>query len=60
MNYRPQIQAVRGQFLRGEITLDEAKEKIQPWLDDMNASGVKIAIQHKFVFKPITFAKVFR
>lgn len=59
-NYRAMIQAVRGQYLRGEIDLDQAKEKVQPWLDEMNKIGARISKEHGRPFKPLRFGYVFR
>ncbi len=59
-NYRAQIQAVRGQYLRGEIDLDQAKAKVQPMLDAMNAKGKEISKEHGMRYKPLSFGYVFR
>ena len=57
---RTQVQFIRSQYLRGEITLEQAKALVQPYLDDMNASGKRIAKQFGKKFKPLTFGYIFR
>ena len=60
MDYRAQIEAIRGQYLRGEITLDEAKVKVQPFLNEMNVKGEKISKEYGRKFKKFTFSYVMR
>lgn len=60
MDYRSVILAIRSDYLRGRITLDEAKAKVLPLLVEMNARGKKVAKENDMPFKPLTFAYVFR
>lgn len=60
MDYRATIQAIRSDYLRGHIDLDQAKAKVLPLLEAMNEKGAKIAKEHKKTFKPLTFGYVFR
>lgn len=58
--YRASIQIIRSEFLKGEITLNEAKSKVAPILDSMNAIGRRIAKEHGKKFSQMTFSYVFR
>lgn len=60
MEMRAKIEYIRGEYLYGGITLDEAKDRVQPLLDTMNADGRRIAKQFGKKFKPLTFGYVFR
>lgn len=60
MDYRAQIQAVRGEYLRGNLDLDQAKAKVLPLLEEMNKKAKEIAKENKMPFKPFTFGYVFR
>ncbi len=59
-NHRPFILEVRRAFLRGDITLDEAKERLRPVLEDMNKRGEKIAKEFGKKFRKFTFGYIFR
>ena len=59
-DYRGLILETRFKFLRGEITLDEAKNFINPLLIEMNDKGKKIAKKYGKNYKPLTFGYVFR
>lgn len=54
------IQNIRGKYQNGDITLVEAKAEVQPLLDEMNASGKRIAKEYGKKFNPLTFGYVFR
>lgn len=60
MDYRGNIQAIRGQYLRGEIDLDQAKAKVEPLLKEMNEKAKAIAKEYGKSYKPLTFGYVFR
>jgi hypothetical protein len=60
MDYRDYIGAVKGQYLRGEIDLDQAKEKIAPVLKEMNEKAKVITEKCGGKFKPFTFSYLFR
>lgn len=60
MDYREQIQTIRSDYLRGKISLDDAKGAVQPLLDVMNKKGEVVAKQHGKRFKKLTFGYVFR
>lgn len=60
MEYRAHIQAIRGQYLRGEIDLDQAKAKVEPLLKEMNAKAAAISKEFGKRHKPLTFGYVFR
>lgn len=54
------IQEIRGRYQRGVITLKDAKTEVQPLLDEMNATGRRIAKEYGRKFHPLTFSYVFR
>lgn len=58
--YRAKIEFVRTEYLCGYITLQEAKQQLEPVLNAMNAAGRKIAKEYGKTYKPITFSYVFR
>lgn len=60
MDYRVHIQAIRGQYLRGEIDLDQARAKVEPLLKEMNEKAKVISKEYGGHFKPLTFGYVFR
>lgn len=60
MDYRATIQAIRGTYLRGEITYEEAQDKVEPLLVEMNKKGAEISKASGRRFKPLTFGYVFR
>lgn len=60
MEFRSNIQFIRSQYLKGVITLDDAKASIKPMLEIMNERGVKIAKEHGKKFSKLTFGYVFR
>lgn len=60
MDNRTKIGLIRGQYLRGEIDLDQAKVKVQPILDDMNEKAKEICKKNKMPYKPFKFGYVFR
>ena len=60
MNYRSQILKIRSDYLHGKITIDQAKELVQPLLDEMNKKGEVIAKEHGKRYKKLTFGYVFR
>lgn len=60
MEYRTKIEALRHKYLRGEVTLDEAKKQAQPLIDQMNAKAEKIAKEFGKRHKKFTFGYLFR
>lgn len=60
MEFRSNIQFIRSQYLKGIITLDEAKASVQPMLDIMNEKAEKIAKSYGKKHRPLTFGYVFR
>ena len=60
MQDRTKIEQIRGQYLTGQITLDQAKQFVQPLLDDMNSRGAKIAKKFGKKYYKLTFNYVFR
>ena len=60
MDYRTKIQMIKSEFMAGAITYDEAKLRVQPLLDEMNAKAKVISKKHGFRHKPLTFSYVFR
>lgn len=57
---RNAIASIRSRFLRGDITLDQAKAEAYPIIQAMNATAKVIAKQHKMPYKPITFSSLMR
>lgn len=60
MDYRAIILSIRSDYLRDKITLEEAKAKVLPLLEEMNAKGKQISKENDMPFKPLTFSYVFR
>lgn len=61
MENRAKIENIRGQYLQGHITYEEAKTLVEDILLDINNKGQKIAKKFgKKNYKPLTFAYVFR
>jgi hypothetical protein len=60
MDYRTRIQEIRGAFLRGELTYDQAKETAQPLIDEMNVKAEAIAKEHGQKFRKFTFNGIMR
>ncbi len=60
MEYREQIEQIRYSYLKGEITLEQAQEKVQPLLAEMNEKGAAIAKKFGKKFNKLTFQYVFR
>lgn len=57
---RVYIEYLRASYLSGKITLDEAKEQLQPLIDEINKKGKEIAKEHNKTFRPLTFGYLFR
>lgn len=51
---------IKAELLHGAITIDEAKEKAQPFLDEMNEKARKIAKKYKRRFRPFTYNNTIR
>lgn len=60
IDYRATIESIRHASLRGDISYEEAKARVQPLLDEMNAKGEKIAKEYGKRYKKLTFGYVFR
>lgn len=60
MEYRTKILHIRAEFLKGNITFEEAKSKVLPLLTEMNEKGVKIAKKFGRTYKKLTFGYIFR
>lgn len=59
-NYREQIQEIRSKLLYGHITVDQAKELVDPLLAEMNKKGKEIAKKHGKKYTNLTFGYVIR
>lgn len=57
---RELVKSTRGAMLRGEITLAEARVRLQPVIDEMNKRGKEIAKEYGMPFKPIKFTNLMR
>lgn len=60
MEYRRQIEKIRGEFLKGEISLEQAEVLVAPLLIEMNEKGKVIAKKFGKNYKKLTFGYVFR
>lgn len=60
MDYRAQIKKIRGSYLRGEISFEQAKGYTEPLLKEMNKKGEKIAKKFGRKFNKLTFGYIFR
>ena len=58
--YRNKIEPIKFMLLTGEISYDEAKEMMEPIIQEMNEKGRIIAKQHNQKFKPFTFSQLMR
>lgn len=54
------IEVVRYELHTGKLSYDEAKEKAQPIIDEMNKRGKEIAKKYKKRFKGFQFAALMR
>jgi hypothetical protein len=55
VNYRANIEALRFQYLKGKITLDQFREQVNPMVKEMNEKGKIVANKYGMKFKPFTF-----
>lgn len=60
MDYRAKIQKIRSDYLRGKITLDDARQAVELLLVEMNKKGEKIAKKFGKKYYPLKFNYVFR
>lgn len=60
IDYRSQILHIRSSYLRGDITLEQAREVVGPLLEEMNNKGAEIAKKFGKKYKKLTFGYVFR
>ncbi len=60
MNLRDTANKLRGQMLRGEITLDEAKVVLAPLVTEADKRGAELAKQHGVRYKKISMAALLR
>ncbi len=60
MDYRQQILEIRSDYLRGKMTLNEARAKVEPLLAEMNKKGEMVAKEFGKKFRKLTFGYVFR
>lgn len=58
--YRKQIDEIKFKMLIGALTYDEAKEEMEPIIDEMNKKGAEIAKKHNQKFRPFTFSNLMR
>lgn len=59
-DYRKLITEIRFKFLKGDITLEQAKDLVNPLLLEMNVKGKEIAKEFGMKHKPLTFGYIFR
>jgi hypothetical protein len=57
---RELVKSTRGAMLRGEITLAEARTRLQPVIDEMNKRAKEIAKEFGMPYKPIKFTSLMR
>ena len=60
MEYRAKIQEIRGEFLKGKLTLEQAEDLVSPLLVEMNIKGKAVAKKFGKNYKKLTFNYVFR
>jgi len=60
MDFREKVQLIRSEYLKGAITLDQAKAAVKPLLDQMNERGAQVAKEHGKKFHKLTFGYIFR
>lgn len=59
-DYKDIIDGIRRDLMSGVLTYDEAREKAQPVIDEMNALGRKIAEKYGKKHQDFTFSKLMR
>lgn len=57
---RAKIDAIKTQLFYGEISLEVAKERIQPMVNEINAEGRRLAEKHRVRFSPINANSLLR
>lgn len=57
---RQMIEDIKYRLKRGEITLEEAKRRAQPVINEMNEKGKKIAKEFGKRHNPLTFTYLMR
>lgn len=57
---RAKLNDIRARYLRGDVTIDEAKLEAKPIIDDMNIKGKEIAKKHGKKFFPFTYGYLMR
>ncbi len=61
MDYRTQIEQIKGLYQHGDITIEQAEAMVEPLLVEMNKKGAAIAKEFgKKNYKKLTFGYVFR
>lgn len=60
MEYREQIEQIKATYLKGKISYEEAKNKVEALLVIMNEKGAKIAKKFGKNYKKLTFGYIFR
>lgn len=60
MEYRKLINDIKVSYFNQEISYEEAKEKVEKLLLEMNQKGAEIARKNGFKYKKLTFQYVFR
>lgn len=65
MNLQPgmlpkDLALIKAELLHGAITIDEARVKAQPFLDEMNVKARKIARKYRRRFRPFTYDNTVR
>ena len=59
-DYRAKLHEIRGRMLIGALTVEEAKEEAQPFIDEMNAKARIIAEEYGRRHKNFTFGYLMR
>ena len=60
LKYKIKLDEINFLLIKGYISYEEAKQKAQPIIDEMNSKGKEIAKKYNQRFKPFTFSYLMR
>jgi hypothetical protein len=60
IHFRAKIKEIQAKLMTGVCTNEQAKKEAQPYIDEMNNKGKKIAAEHGRKHKDFTFGYLMR
>jgi uncharacterized membrane protein YjjP (DUF1212 family) len=60
MNLRTRVNEIKSRLYNNEITYEDAKKELQPYIKEANEKGKRIARKHKTKFYDFTFNYLMR